>query len=101
MRPSRSRSVSRPKEAPRRSAAPWSAVLDDLNPRCAGAFRAGLDLERDLLAALQAVEVGLGTTPVEEVLFAVLGRDEPEAAVAYELFDGAILHGDLLISRTS
>src|SRR5205814_7753040 len=69
---------------------------DDLNLRRARALRARLDLEGDLLSALQAVEVGVGAAPVEEVFLAVFGGDEPEAAFAYELFDCATRHDRLL-----
>src|SRR5205823_10011951 len=59
--------------------------LDELRARALGAR---LDLEGDLLAAVQAVEA-VDAVTVEEVFLAVLCRDESEAAVGDEFLDGA------------
>jgi hypothetical protein len=61
-------------------------------PARARALGAGLDLEGHTLAGAQAVEVALGAAAVEEVLLAIVGCDEAEAAVADELLDGSVLH---------
>src|SRR4029079_14772149 len=55
-----------------------------------------LDLEGDPLAAGEPVEVERRgeAAAVEEVLLAVLGRDEAEAAVGDDLLDGAVGHVD-------
>src|SRR5690349_303808 len=80
---------------------PGAVELGELDAARAGALLARLDLERHPLAALEAVEVGLGAAPVKEVLLPVLGGDEAKAAVGNELLDGASLHGGLLVSRTN
>lgn len=61
------------------------------------ALRALLDLERDALAASEAIEVerGLEAVTVEEVFLPVLGRDEAEAAIGNDLLDGTGGHMDL------
>jgi len=67
-----------------------------------GTLGALLDLELDLLAALEAVEVerGIEGAAMEEVLLRVLGGDESEAAVSDDLLDGTGGHDDLHSSRT-
>src|SRR5207248_3118288 len=74
---------------PRGASGNVSGVLGDPDALRARALGARLDLEGDLLAAVQAVEVALGAAAVEEVLLPVLGRDEAEATVGDELLDGS------------
>src|ERR1019366_7586064 len=59
-------------------------------------LRAGLDFELDALAAGKPVEVERGgeLVAVEEVLLAVFGGDEAEAAVGDNLLDCSCGHGD-------
>src|SRR5262245_27899125 len=77
-----------------------SGGLNVLRP---GTLRVLLDVEADLLAADEAVEVDRRGEPVavEEVVLPVVGGDEAEAAVRDELLDGAGSHGDSWISRTT
>src|SRR5690348_12330590 len=65
--------------------------LDPVRPR---PFLARLDLERNSLAAGERVEVDarVETGAVEEVLLAVLRRDEAEPTVGDELLDGPCRH---------
>src|ERR1041385_8584508 len=77
-----------------------SPVLDDADGAGPGALRDRFDVEGHLLAAVQAVEVAFGPAAVEEVFLPVLGCDKAEATVGYELFDGAVWHFHLLLSRT-
>src|SRR2546430_6958842 len=58
--------------------------------------RAGLDLERDVLAADQAVEVDgcVERVTVEEVVLPVLAGDEAESAVGHDLLDPSRCHGN-------
>jgi hypothetical protein len=55
----------------------------------ARALGAGLDFERDTLAADKAIEVerGYEAAAVEEVFLTVLGCNEAETAVANDLLD--------------
>src|SRR3989338_3124494 len=75
------------------------SVLGGRDLAGAGTARAGLDLEVDLLATYEAIELQGAIEPVtvEEVLLAVLGRDEAEAAVGYDLLDGACGHVNLVL----
>jgi hypothetical protein len=56
----------------------------------ARALGAGFDLERDALAALEAVEIegSLEAATVEEVFLPVFGGDEAKAAIGDDLLDG-------------
>src|SRR5437879_4609652 len=86
------------KKAPDRSPGLFSRFLclesaDALGARALGAR---LDLERDLLATLEAVEVTFGATPVEEEFLTVFGCDKAEATVRDQLLDGACRHFHLL-----
>src|SRR5439155_23270231 len=65
-------------------------------------LRALLDLELDLLAATQAVEVQRRGQAVamEEVLLPIVSGDEAEAAVGDDLLDSTGGHSDLHSSRT-
>src|SRR5918995_1123752 len=93
--PTRSRASARPPRlaAPART---WSAgSCGGLDVAGARALRILPDLELDLLAALQPIEVERGRqrAAVEEVVLAVLGRDEAEASLGDDLLDGACGHG--------
>src|SRR5262245_46567219 len=63
-------------------------------PRALGA---GLDLELDLLAAIEAIEVErrIEAAAMEEVLLGVVSGDEAEAALGDDLLDGSGGHMDL------
>src|SRR5215472_12913315 len=82
---------------------PPHSVLCDANAVRARALRARLDLERHSLTTGQRVEVQRRIDPaaVEEVLLAVLGLDEAEAAVGDDLLDGPLRHVTLLFSNMS
>jgi len=62
------------------------------------ALGAGLDLELDLLAACQAVEIerGIEATAMEEVFLPILSGDEAETTIGDDLLDCAGGHEDLL-----
>src|SRR5713101_868208 len=62
-----------------------------LNSIRARPLRAGLDLERNLFATHEGVEI-LDAGAVEEVFLAVLGCDEAEAAIRHQLLDGSCSH---------
>src|SRR5690349_15087075 len=68
----------------------------------ARALLAGLDVEGDLLATAESVEAhrGLQTVPMEEVLLAVVSRDEAEAPIGHDLLDGASCHVDSFSRNT-
>src|SRR5881394_3962917 len=77
--------------------------LGRANLRCARAFGARFDFERDLLTADEAVEVkrGVERAAVEEVFLRILGGDEAKAAIGDDLLDGTGGHEDLqTTSRT-
>src|SRR5947207_8845283 len=59
--------------------------------------RAGLDVEGDLLAARQPIEIERSAEPVavEEVVLAVFGGDEAKTSIRDQLLDGACGHGQL------
>ena len=63
----------------------------------ARAFGARLDLERDSLAADEAVKVDrlIEGAAMEEVFLLILGGDEAEAAIGDDLLDGTGGHEDL------
>src|SRR4029077_19454680 len=63
----------------------------------ARALGARFDLERHALAAGKAFEVkrGVEAVAVEEVFLRILGNDEAEAAIGYDLLDGTGGHSDL------
>src|SRR5690242_3714351 len=86
------------KKGPERSSGPnfGFVYLGDADALGARALRARLDLERHLLATLEAVEVTFGATAVEEVLLSVLGLDETKAAIRNQFLDGACGHFHLL-----
>ena len=71
---------------------PLSGCADASRARALGAL---LDIERDALAAVEAIEVQgrVQLVAVEEVVLAVLGGDETETAVSNDLLDGACGHG--------
>src|ERR1700736_6650643 len=71
----------------------WLGYADAL---CARALRARLDFERNPLRPLEAVEVALGATAVEEVFLSVLGLDKSKAAIRNQFLDGACRHFHLL-----
>src|SRR3979411_1270344 len=77
----------KPRAAEPRGAPIW--VLGDPDALGARALGARLDLEGDLLAPVEAVEIGLGAAAVEEVLLAVLSCDKAKAPVGDELLDGS------------
>jgi hypothetical protein len=60
----------------------------------ARALGAGLDFERNALAAGEAIEIEGSdeAAAVEEVFFAVFGGNESEAAIGYDLLDGSCGH---------
>src|SRR4029079_12636673 len=68
-----------------------------VNSACAGPLGALLDLELDLLAADEAIEVkrGVEAAAMEEVFLRILSGDEAEAAVGDDLLDGSGGHMDL------
>src|SRR5215469_7152612 len=82
---------------------PPHSLLRDANAVRARALRARLDLEGHPLTTGQRVEVQRRIDPaaVEEVLLAVLGLDEAEAAVGDDLLDGPLRHVTLLFSNMS
>src|SRR5947209_20294018 len=90
--------IDRDKVKPRRKnsrrGSKGSRFLGCAHPHRARALLAGLDLERDGLAAVQGVEVerAVETAAVKEVLLPVLGRDEAEAAVTDDLLDCSVWH---------
>src|SRR6266540_6001798 len=110
-RPWSARTARRPAHMDRASAnhspgddAPGSGlVLGGRDLAGAGTARAGLDLEVDLLATDEAIELKGAIEPVtvEEVLLAVLGSDEAKAAVGDNLLDGTCGHGDLVLFSKS
>ena len=54
---------------------------------------AGSDLELDLVAVTQILEIDLGREPramEEDFLAAVVGKNETEALVLHDFFDGAV-----------
>src|SRR5713101_5753833 len=65
-----------------------AAQLNSIRPR---SLWAGLDLERNLLATQEGVEI-LDSRAVEEVFLAVLGCDKAEAAVGHQRLDGSCSH---------
>jgi hypothetical protein len=69
----------------------WSEGLGGrANARGAGTLGAVLDLELDLLAAIEAIEVegALEAAAMEEVFLAIVCSDEAEAAIGDDLLDG-------------
>jgi hypothetical protein len=60
----------------------------------ARALGAGLDFERDALAAGEAIEIEGSdeAAAVEEVFLAVFGGNEPEAAIGNDLLNGSCGH---------
>src|SRR5215210_5202442 len=66
---------------------------DVLRPSALGAL---LDVELDLLATGESVEVERSRQAVtmEEILLAILARDEAEASLGDDLLDGSRGHGD-------
>src|SRR3954453_16519485 len=79
----------------------WSGAILSAGSDVRGARTLGarLDVELDLLAAHQAVEVErcVNAASVEEVFLGVIGRDETEAAVRDDLLDRARGHVTLLL----
>src|SRR5260370_3478520 len=67
------------------------------------AFLTRLDLKADALSARQRVEVHarVETGTVEEILLPVVGGDDPEPAVGYQLLDCACRHLQLLFSKVN
>jgi hypothetical protein len=68
-----------------------------LDVLCASALGALLDIELDLLAAGETIEVQGSSQAVamEEVFLPILGGDEAEAAIGDDLLDGTGGHSDL------
>jgi len=75
------------------------SVLGGRDLASAGTAGAGLNLEVHLLATDEAIELKGAIEPVtvEEVLLAVLGGNEAEAAVGDDLLDGTCGHVDLVL----
>src|ERR1700674_2269075 len=95
IRPGR-RVGSKKKRAPPSGALFHGLNLEGSDALGARALGARLDLERDLLATLEAVEVTCGATPVEEEFLTVFGCDKAEATVRDQFLDGACRHFHLL-----
>src|SRR5437868_10861811 len=99
MKRGRSRGMlpTRTKKAPSfRSGLFWLSDLGYADALGARALRARLDFERNLLAALQSIEVTFGATAVEKVFLSVLGLDKSKATIRNQLLDGACRHLHLL-----
>src|SRR6266480_1910281 len=77
-----------------------SIELESADAPRARALGAGLDLERNLLATHEGVEVAVGAALVEEELLPVLCGDESKSALRNDLLDGASRHLVLHFSRT-
>src|SRR6266705_6017660 len=74
----------------------WLSNLGDADALGARALGARLDFELNLLATLEAIEVALGATAVEEVFLSVLGLDKSKATIRNQFLDGASWHFHLL-----